>query len=401
MALLIWVGFLVFVLLVVLLDLGVFHRKSHVVSIPEALAWTAVWVAMAVAFNIVLYFLYAENWLGWSQIHSHQLTGKQAAVQFLTGYVVEKSLSIDNIFVIAMIFAFFRVPLSEQHRVLFWGVLGAVVLRGLMIAGGSVLIDRFERVVYVFGVLLIASATKMLVTRHDNIDPDKNLAIRLVRRLYPVTSHFDGSHFFTMVDGRRAATPLLLTLVLVETSDVMFAIDSIPAIFAVTRDPFLVFTSNVFAILGLRSLYFALAGMMDRFRYLKMSLVFLLAYVGMKMMLTHHYPIPNIVSLAIIGGILSVGVMASIVASQRDTAAIVLPFAQEIHQLASVTYRQGRRVVVLIVGTTVLLLGVVMIVLPGPAILVIPLGLAILAIEFAWAKHWLQKIRDTIRGGKN
>jgi tellurite resistance protein TerC len=280
-------------------------------------------------FNVFVYFLYAKNWFGWTHIHSHQLTGSQAAIQFFTGYVIEKSLSLDNIFVIAMIFAYFRVPLAEQHRVLFWGILGAVVLRGVMIAMGAALIERFDWIIYVFGALLILSAVKMLVIRHDNLDPGKNPLVRLTRRLYPVSHDFDGSRFFTTMGDRRAVTPLFLALVLVESSDVIFAVDSIPAIFAITRDPFLVFTSNVFAILGLRSLYFALAGMMEKFRYLKMSLVFLLAYVGVKMMLAHHYPIPNPVSLAIIGGILSVGVLASLWVN-RDTAKLASPLSQDL-----------------------------------------------------------------------
>jgi tellurite resistance protein TerC len=377
----------------VALDLGVVHRRPRVMGVAEALAWSAVWIVLALAFNLLVYFLYEQQGAAWSVGLSHELSGRHAALQFLAGYVVEKSLSIDNIFVIAMIFAYFRVPLALQHRLLMWGVIGAVVLRGAMIAAGSVLIARFDWIVYVFGVLLIVSAVKMLVTRHDNLDPGRNLAVRLTRRVYPVTDTFDGSRFFTVVDGRRAATPLFLALILVESSDVMFAVDSIPAIFAITRDPFLIFTSNVFAILGLRSLYFALAGLMDRFRYLKMSLVFVLAYVGVKMLLVHHHPIPNLVSLSIIGGTLAVGVLASITAGHKDTAALVSPILHELEGLATVTYRQARRLVILVLGTTVLLIGVVMIVLPGPAIVVIPLGLGILAVEFVWARRWLVRVR--------
>ena len=395
MTIFLWIGFVVFVFAMVMLDLGVFHRKARAVSIGEAFAWTFVWVAMALVFNVFVYFLYAENWFGWTDLHSHQLTGAQAAIQFFTGYVIEKSLSLDNIFVIAMIFAYFSVPLSEQHRVLFWGILGAVVLRGVMIAMGAVLIERFDWIIYVFGGFLILSAVKMLVMRHDNLDPNKNPLVRLTRRFYPVTDEFVGSRFFTTLDGRKAVTPLFLALVLVESSDVIFAVDSIPAIFAITRDPFLVFTSNVFAILGLRSLYFALAGMMEKFRYLKMSLVFLLAYVGVKMLLAHHYPIPNLVSLAMIGGILSVGVLASLAAS-RDTAKLVSPLVDDLEELAIDTYRYARRVVILVVGGTVLLVGIAMIVLPGPAFVVVPLGLGILAIEFAWARRWLKKARQML-----
>ena len=263
-----------------------------------------------------------------------------------------------------------------------------------MIGLGAVLIAHFEWIVYVFGVLLILSAVKMLIVRHDNIEPDRNLAVRLVRRFYPVTNDYEGARFFVWMNGRRAMTPLMVALILVETSDVMFAVDSIPAIFAITRDPFLVFTSHIFAILGLRSLYFALAGLMERFRYLKMSLVFLLAYVGVKMILSHHYPIPNVVSLGIIGGILSVGVLASVWALRADTAKLVSPLVDDFEELAVQTYRQGRRVVILVVGSTILLVGLAMIVLPGPAIVVIPLGLAILGIEFAWARRWLKRLRE-------
>ena len=397
MTLVIWAGFLLLVVTIVLLDLGIFHRKAHVVSIPEAFAWTFFWISLALAFNIFIYFLYDQNWLDWTNELAHQLSGRQAAIQFLTGYLIEKSLSIDNIFVIAMIFAFFRVPLEEQHRVLFWGILGAVVLRGIMILVGVGLINRFQWLVYVFGVVLLVSAIKMLVTRHDTIDPDRNLAVRLAKKLYPFSSHYDGSKFFTLHNGKRAGTPLLMALLLVESSDLMFAIDSIPAILAITRDPFLVFTSNVFAILGLRSLYFAMAGLMERFRYLKMSLVFLLAYIGIKMLLSHHYPIPNPVSLAVIGGILFVGVTASLVAGGRDPAALLSPLIDELEDLALLTYRQAKRVVILILGSSLLLIGVVMIFLPGPAILVIPLGLTVLSVEFAWARLWLRRFKKKAR----
>lgn len=396
MSAVIWILFLLFIVGLLLLDLGVFHKKSHEIKVPEALAWTTVWVAIALAFNVFIYFLYENNW-GWVDISVQHLSGAQATVQFFTGYLVEKSLSVDNIFVIAMIFSYFQVPLSEQHRVLFWGIFGALILRGIMIYAGIALIERFDWLMYVFGLLLLASATKMLIIRHDSIHPDRNIAVRMARKIYPFTSDFEGSRFFTIRNGQRVATPLLLTLILVETSDIMFAIDSIPAILAVTRDPFLVFTSNVFAILGLRSLYFALAGMMARFRYLKMSLVFLLAYIGVKMLLAHYYPIPNLVSLAIIGGILAVGVAASILGGGRDTAALLSPIVSELDHLATLTYKQARRVVILLTGSTVLLAGIIMIFLPGPAILVIPLGLTILAAEYAWARLWLRRFR---RAGK-
>ena len=314
--LLVWASFIVFIVFVVALDLGVFHRRGHVIGLREAVTWTLVWIALALLFNVCIYFLYEYNPAGWD-IDMAQLTGREAALQYLVGYIVEKSLSVDNIFVIAMVFSSLAVPAEQQHRVLFWGIFGAIVLRGIMILIGAALIANFDWVVYVFGAILLYSAAKMLTLRQDTINPEEHFVIRLARRFYPVTSGYRGKHFFVTEDGLKKATPLFLALLLVEASDVTFAVDSIPAIFAVTRDPFIVFTSNIFAILGLRSLFFVLAGMMERFRYLKYSLVFLLAYIGVKMMLQHHYPIPNVISLAVIGGILSVGVLASMLADKK------------------------------------------------------------------------------------
>lgn len=316
----VWVGFVVLVTALVMLDLGVFHRKSHTVGIREALGWTAVWISVALLFNVFIYFLYERHWLGWNGGGgSVVLTGSQAALQFFTGYLVEKSLSVDNIFVIAMVFGYFRVPAHLQHRVLFWGILGAVVMRGAMIALGAVLIHQFTWTIPVFGILLIASALKMLMMSED-VHPDRNFAIIAARRFFPVVTDAAEDRFFVRVAGTWAITPLFLALILVETSDVMFAVDSIPAVFAITRDPFLVFTSNVFAILGLRSLYFALAGLMDKFAYLKYSLVALLTFVGVKMLLSHHYPISNLVSLGVIVGLLAAGVAASLWATNRQAS---------------------------------------------------------------------------------
>jgi tellurite resistance protein TerC len=391
----IWISFLALIALVVALDLGVFHRKQHIVSLPEALGWTAIWISLALAFNVGVYYLYEFNPSGWD-IDTDELTGLEAAVQFFTGYLVEKSLSVDNIFVIAMIFSHFRVPLAEQHRVLFWGIFGAVMLRAFMIFGGIALLERFDWMVYLLGALLLFSAANMLVMRHDNLAPENNFIIKLVRRVYPVTTDHHGGHFFVRVNSVRSVTPLFLALVLVETSDVMFAIDSIPAIFAITRDPFIVFTSNIFAILGLRSMYFVLAGLMEKFRYLKMSLVFLLAFIGVKMLLVHHYLIPNFVSLAVIGGIMAVGILASMIAG-KDAAPLRSPLAGDIERLVLASYRQARKAVVLVVGSSVLLVGLAMILLPGPAVLVVPLGLAILSVEFAWARRWLARMKVSMQ----
>jgi len=391
----VWLAFIVVILGLLALDLGVINRKAHVIRTPEALAWTVFWVVLALTFNVGVYYLYENHWLGIGQEIGHELTGRQAAVQFLTGYVIEKSLSLDNIFVIALIFTYFQVPLIHQHRVLFWGVLGALVMRGVMIAAGVVLIRRFDWIVYVFGALLLLTAVKMLVARHDNLRPGSNPLVKLARRLYPVTAGFRGASFFAELRGKRAITPLFLVLLVVESSDVLFAVDSIPAIFAITHDPFLVFTSNVFAVLGLRSLYFALAGLLDRFRYIKMGLVFILAYVGVKMLLSHHYPIPTGVSLGVIAGMLSVAILASVFGVRRDTAPLESPLPSEVLDMAELTYRVAKRVVILVLGSTVILLGVAMLVLPGPGMLFIAMGLGVLAIEFAFARRLLKKAKDT------
>jgi len=313
-----------FVGTMVALDLGVFHKELKVPSIRDALIWTSVWVGISLLFVLVVYQLYENNY-SWASLSTEQMNGQQAASQFLLGYVLEKSLSIDNIFVIAMVFSYFQVPLALQHRVLFWGILGAVILRGVMILVGVTLINSFDWIPYVFGALLIYTAVKMLILRSETVEPQENTLVKLARRFLPFTDRFHGKHFFIKVKKRYVATPLFLALLMVESSDVMFAIDSIPAIFAVTRDPFIVFTSNIFAILGLRSMYFVLAGYMERFRYLKHSLVFVLAYVGVKMMMSNHYHIPATVSLAVILAILSVGVISSIVGSGRDPAPLKRP----------------------------------------------------------------------------
>jgi tellurite resistance protein TerC len=348
----IWLGFLAFVLVMLALDLGVFHRKAHVVTVKEALGWSAVWVGLGLAFSIFVYHGYECQWLGLGtrpdlvdrspeQPLGKVNDGRGAVIKYLTGYVVEKSLSVDNVFVIAMLFGFFAVPAIYQHRVLFWGILGALVLRGVMIAVGAKLIAEFHFVLYVFGAFLLITAIKMLFLKTDATDPNRNAVVRITRQLVPVTERFHGEHFFVRAgaaasreaaapgeaEARDAAvekaapgtlmfTPLALALVMVETTDVIFAVDSIPAIFAITADPFLVFTSNVFAILGLRSLYFALAGAIESFRYLKVSLAIVLAVVGVKM-LAHSWlkawlgPGFNLYLLGLVLAILAAGVLVS------------------------------------------------------------------------------------------
>jgi tellurite resistance protein TerC len=392
-----WAGFLLLILTLLALDLGVFHRRVRAIGMGEALAWSAFWITLALVFNVAIFWIYEHNWMGVGHAGVVDLDGGTAALQFFTGFLLEKSLSLDNILVIALIFAYFRIPLAYQHRVLFWGILGALVLRGAMIAAGAALIQRFDWMIYVFGGALLFTAARLLVARHDNLEPEKSPIVILARRLYPVTRDLHGSRFFATVDGRRSMTPLMLVLLLVECTDVLFAVDSIPAIFAVTTDPFLVFTSNVFAILGLRSLYFALAPLMDRFRYLKMSLVFLLAFVGVKMLVSHHWPVPTPLSLSVIVGILGVGILASFTPAERDTAPLGSPVARELYELVSLSLGAARKIVILAVGSTVLVIGVALLVLPGPAFLVIPLGLVILSLEFLWARRLLSRLRNGAR----
>lgn len=329
MAIWLWIGFILFVLVMLALDLGVFNRKAHVIRTTEALRWAGLCVLLALGFNVAVYFIYQYNWLGMAMHRGVLTTGRQAALDFFTGYLVEQSLSMDNIFVIALIFAYFGVPTMHQHRVLFWGILGALVMRGIMILAGAALISRFHWVIYVFGLLLLATAVKMMFAGEEKVEPDRNLLVRLARRLYPVAEKMEGQRFFTQVDGRRAITPMLVCLLVIESTDVLFAVDSIPAIFAITQDPFIVFTSNIFAILCLRSLYFALAGLMHKFRYLKSSLVFLLAYIGVKMLLTDLYEIPTGASLAIIGGALSVGIAASLLGKHQPVSPLMRPMESD------------------------------------------------------------------------
>ncbi|MES2995609.1 MAG: TerC family protein [Verrucomicrobiota bacterium] len=338
-----WAIFIGFVLLMLALDLGVFHRKSHVVGMKESLGWSAVWISLGLAFSVAVYFAYENHWfglgLGRDPVDQLVNTGKLAATKYLTGYVVEKSLSVDNIFVIAMIFGSLAVPAQYQHRVLFWGILGALVMRGVMIGVGSALVTNFHWVLYVFGAFLILTGLKMLFMKEKEEHPEDNVLVRMLKKRFPITRDYHGKHFFVTgghktsddpvisaaVAGKWLLTPLAIALVLVEVTDVIFAVDSIPAIFAITADPFLVFTSNVFAILGLRSLYFALAGMITKFRYLKPALSLILLVVGTKMLTAHWLKVWlgdsfNFVILGVIFALLAGGVVTSLVLTKEDNA---------------------------------------------------------------------------------
>jgi len=293
-----WVAFNAFVITMLALDLGVFHRKAHVVGMKEALGWSAVWIAMALVFNV---------WV-WFQL------GPQKGTEFLTGYLIEKSLSVDNVFVFAVLFTFFGIPAQYQHRVLFWGIFGALVMRAVMIFAGAALIQNFTWVIYVFAALLIFTGIKMVTGKHEAIDPEKNIALKLLRRLMPVSKEFHGQKFFIRNNGVLTATPLFAVLICIEMTDLVFAIDSIPAIFAITQDTFIVYTSNVFAILGLRALYFALSGLLPYFHFLKYGLGVILVFVGIKMSLAHSaYKIDTMVSLVVVASILVISVIASVV----------------------------------------------------------------------------------------
>jgi tellurite resistance protein TerC len=291
-----WLAFFALVLGMLALDLGVFHRKAHAVTAREAAIWSGVWIALAAAFAACVHFWF----------------GPQRALEFATGYLIEKALAVDNIFVFVVIFGAFGVPAAYQHRVLFWGIVGALILRAGFIFAGGAFIQQFHWAIYVFGALLIATGTKLLLQRNKEQHPEKNPLVRLFRRLFAVASGDHGPRFTIVRDGKRLATPLLLALFTVEVTDVIFAVDSIPAIFAVTTDPFIVFTSNIFAILGLRSLYFLLAGVVSRFRFLTVALSLILVFVGAKMVLSDVVEIPVAVSLGVIAAILAVAVVASI-----------------------------------------------------------------------------------------
>jgi tellurite resistance protein TerC len=313
-----WGAFLGFVLLMLALDLGVFHRKAHAVSVKEAGIWTVVWIVLAFLFAGAVY----------------HFKGSGPAMEFVAGYLIEEALSVDNLFVFLVLFSYFKVPAAYQHRVLFWGILGALIMRATLILIGAALIARFNWVLYIFGGFLVFTAIKLALSKEEDADPGGNPVVKAVRRYVPLSNDFSGSRFFVKIDGKTLATPLFLVLVTVEFTDLVFALDSIPAIFSVTTDTFIVYTSNVFAILGLRSLYFALAGIMDLFHYLKIGLSFILGFVGVKMLIVKYYHIPIGISLAVVGGLLALSILASILWPKREAvsappAPVPLPSSQD------------------------------------------------------------------------
>lgn len=304
-----WVVFNIFVLGLLALDLGVFHRRDHAVGMKEATIWTIVWISLALLFNLGIYLF----------------AGSEPALQFLTGYLIEKSLSVDNIFVFVMLFSYFNVPVIYQHRVLFWGIIGALVMRGILIGVGAFLISQFHWVIYIFGAFLVFTGIRMAMQKDESVEVESNAVVKLLRRVMPITNSYHGHDFFVRNAGKIFATPLFVVLLVVETTDLIFALDSIPAIFAVTTDPFLVYTSNVFAILGLRSLYFLLAEVVTKFRFLKLGLSAILVFVGIKMLITEFYHIPILISLAVIAGILTISILASLLLPEAAETDIESP----------------------------------------------------------------------------
>ena len=313
----VWISFLAAILLFLALDLGVFNKTPHLISTKEASKWTAIWVTLSFLFSGIIYWLYSNDYIS----NPDRLKPVAASLKYITGYLIELSLSVDNIFVIAIIFSAFRIPQKYQHRVLFWGILGAIIFRGLMIYFGVLLIHKFSWTTYVFGIFLIFTAAKMLFTKEDEkFEPKKSFVYKILRKIIPVTSHIDGEHFFVKRRHITAATPLFVALIVIEVMDVIFALDSVPAILAITSDPFLVFSSNIFAILGLRSMYFFLANMLEKFAHLEYSLIAILSFVGFKMLSHDFVEIPEWFSLAFIALSLSIGIIVSLQLNKEEVS---------------------------------------------------------------------------------
>lgn len=310
----VWIIFVACVLLFLALDLGVFHKNDHVIKSKEAGIWTVIWVTIAFAFSGVIYWLFSNGYVE----NPTGLTPNNAVLKYITGYLIELSLSVDNVFVIAVIFSSFRIPPIYQHRVLFWGILGAIVFRALMILFGVALITKFEWIIYVFGVFLLYTSFKMLKSDDDDFNPKDSFVFRQLKKVYPVTTSINGHDFFVRKIGVKAATPLFVALIVIELTDILFALDSIPAILAITADPFLVFSSNILAILGLRSMYFLISRMLEKFRFINYSLVVILAFVGLKMLFSHYLELPEWVSLTVISVSLISGILASLLIPEKE-----------------------------------------------------------------------------------
>jgi tellurite resistance protein TerC len=390
MAKVLWIGFVAIVLGLLTFDLGLTRRRHRVLTAGDALAGTGFYVFLALLFNVGVYFVYDSGGLG-AGLGNPTTTGRQAAIEFFTAWLLEKSLSLDIILVIALVFSFFGIRKEDQHRVLFWGILGALVFRGALFPAGVELLELFRWTSYVFGALLLFTAVLMLLVRHDNVQPERAPLLRVARRWLPLADRFEGSRFLLVQDGRRMMTRLLQALLVIEGANILFAVDSVPAALAVTADPFLVFTSNIFALLGLRALYFVLAVYLDRLRYLKMSLAFILCYAGVKMMLLHLYPIPNLLSLAIIAGFVVVGVGASLAAAEWDSVPLVSPLEEHMQELRPLSVQHARRVVAWVFACSAALLALVVLVTPGQDMELTFTAVGVFGVELVWAARFLNR----------
>ncbi len=387
-----WLILIISVISLLAIDLGILHRKVSHISFYEALAQSAFWITLGLGFSMVVYFAYEHAAFG-EQFNPQQLDGKQALLQYLTAYIVEKSLSLDNLFVIALIFQSMQIPTHLQHRVLLWGIIGAIIMRTLIILLGITLLNQVDWIIYLFGALLIFSAVKLLANQHKPYTAHDNAFVNWLMRHLPVTEKMHNGKFMVRIDGRRFFTPLFVAMLLIETADLMFAVDSIPAVIAISRDPFIVLSSNIFALLGLRALYLVLATAIEHLRYLRLGLIFILLFIGSKMLLTNTYHIDTLVSLYVISGILITAIAASLLTSDRRDLLATSPLTHNASKLYELTYAGMKRIVILVIGISVIIIGIIMIFTPGPAIIVIPAGLAILATEFVWARILLKRFK--------
>lgn len=385
--------FILSIVCLLALDLGLVHRRNQHISYYDALAQSAFWIVIGLSFSIVIYFNYELNWFDGTQTMT-DISGRQALVEYLTAYLIEKALSLDNLFIIALIFASLHIPVHYQARVLLWGILGAILFRGIMIFGGLKLVNTFDWMIYVFGAILIFSAFKLLANQNKPDSIEKNKLVRFLIRHIPISKNLVNGHFFARIDGKFFVTPLFVALLLIESADLLFAMDSIPAVIAISRDPFIIYSSNIMAILGLRALYFVLAIALQKLHYLKLGLIIILLYIGTKMLISHYYEIDTYVSLIVIASTLILSVLISLQKEGHADFIEASPLAEDLGKIYHLTYFGLRRVLISLMGVSVIILGIIMIFTPGPAIIVIPAGLAILATEFVWARVLLKKFKN-------
>lgn len=390
---LLWTILIVTVVALLLLDIGLLYRRVVQISLIEALALSGFWIVIGLAFALIVFFSYEQAWLS-DYIPVTPLTGKEAVTEYLTAYLLEKSLSLDNLFVIAVIFQSLNIPLQYQHRVLFYGIIGAILMRLIIIVSGIQLFDTFHWMNYLFAALLLFAAIRLFVNHTQIKRRSDNSLVKLLTRFIPVKETIENSRFIIISNKTIMVTPLFVAMLMIESADLVFAIDSIPAALAVSQDSFIVVSSNIFAILGLRALYFVLASAMQQLHYLKVSLIIILLFVAVKMLLIHHYPVDATLSLFIICFILISGIIASLLQKDRKPVFATSPLAAEVGRIYNLTFVGLKRIIILVLGISVVIVGIIMIVTPGPAIVVIPAGLAILATEFVWARIILKKFKD-------